>query len=66
MDSPWLAPSIFDAAVRDDLPPNVILIDGVAEDGRVVWSADGDTLVWAMTSRSWDALTSEQRAEFFT
>ncbi len=55
----------FAASVRDDMPPNVILFDGAAEDGRVVAATDLGTMVWAMTPKTWDALTPDQRAEFF-
>ncbi len=65
MRSNWIASEIFDAAIREDLPPNVVLIGGVEEDGRVVAGTDLGTTVWAMTPRTWDALTPEQRAEFF-
>lgn len=61
----WIAAEVWDAAVRHDLPPNVVLIDGVAADGRVAVGADLDTVVWAMTPGTWDALTVDQRAEFF-
>lgn len=56
----------FDAAIRDDLPPNVVLFEGAAADGVVAVGTDLDVSVWAMTPKTWDALTSEQRAEFST
>jgi hypothetical protein len=57
---------LFEAAIRDDLPPHVMLFDGAAEDGGIHVGSDLDVTVWAMTPRTWDALTSEQRAEFST